>query len=63
MDDEKKIEFAKGIIYRPCKFCYSLEYDQADAEVKDTYEGQVYEPEGCDQCCFGSKAPIGSVVH
>lgn len=37
------------ILYKPCKFCGSLDYDMADGDVDDK---NVFEPDGCDVCGF-----------
>lgn len=54
---------AKGIIYKPCKFCGSTDYDMADGDVEDRYEGQVFEPDGCDVCSFKGRTPLTEVLH
>lgn len=43
------LTLSSEIIYLPCKFCGSKDYDMADGNVDD--EGR-YEPDGCDCCAF-----------
>lgn len=54
MSDLKKrvpevITLSSEIVYLPCKFCGSSDYDLADGDVDD--DGN-YEPNGCDICGF-----------
>lgn len=53
-EDDDHPYLAEGIVYKPCKFCGSLEYDLADGTP--TPEG-VFEPITCDQCGFGMTGP------
>jgi hypothetical protein len=47
------------ITYKPCKFCGSMDYDFAEADVTD--DG-IYEPEFCDVCGFGLKLTTHSLT-
>jgi len=56
---EQPEENHPGIIYKPCKFCGSMDYDFAEAEVD---ENMVFEPTACDVCGFGLTLATHSLI-
>lgn len=63
MSDEEDYLF-KDVVYKPCKLCGSISYDQADGDVIESEEGEpVYEPRTCDQCNFGDIKHSNTQIH
>lgn len=66
-DDEKEAisELEGKIVYKPCKNCKAVNYDNAD-EPKPTFTKDgliVFEPKTCDQCNFELVIPESGYHH
>lgn len=57
--NEQPLPPAEEVIYLPCKFCGSDDYDLADGDVD---ENNRYEPNGCDCCGFKLTASNHSIL-
>lgn len=64
-DDPEFQEFAEGIVYRPCKFCFSYDYDSVlDYDEKLLEEEGIFQPiSGCSCCGFGTLVGAKITFH
>lgn len=62
---EDEEELAENIIYKPCKSCGSVVYDNADCpDPVFTNDGKVsFEPLTCDQCDFSLMLSESDLLH
>lgn len=53
------------MVYKPCKACGSLEYDNADyREMTETPDGKfIVEPDKCDRCDFELVLSPSDLIH
>lgn len=55
----------EDVVYKPCKNCKTLDYDNADQEnFNHTEDGKlIVEPDRCDQCDFSLALSDSDQLH
>jgi len=60
---ELPLQQFEEIIYKPCKLCGSLDYDQGDNDIEQLEKENVFEPNVCDVCCYGNVSQSSIPLH